>query len=276
MKNIKLTVYIVIELFLILMARMIFINTGRIGNIAVQAGLENISTPLQNLYILQSILLFVPFLIFALIIAMEIIKMGKENSTQELQQVDEIQTVVEADEEEKRLRYEEQKQQEVDKKRQMLLACIDEKMKKDFAGNSKLVSENLLACLSKVYEITQAEIFLVSRTDNREKLVLSATYAFYVPEDKVYEFEIGEGLIGQVAKAGKPLYMNNLPQGYITVKSGLGESTPSHLLILPWKNQDGSTVAVLEIASFKAFDSPDIDLIESLSNKVTEFYTEKN
>jgi preprotein translocase subunit SecG len=277
MKNIKLTVYIFIELLLILMARLVFVNSGKIGALASEAGINTIAKPLQNLYVLQALILFLPFIFILVLIAMEIMATGKEKKVKQEEMADLQENEISEEElEEARKQQQELKNKEMEEKKQKLLQCIEEKFRKSSSeASSRSISENLLGCIAKVYEITQGEIFLVKPVGSSEKLVLSATFAFYVPEEKVYEFEIGEGLIGQVAKAGQPLYMNTLPQGYITVKSGLGESTPSHLLILPWKNQEGKTIAVLELASFKAFEAEDIELIAGLSEKVVDFYAEK-
>lgn len=276
MKNIKLAVYIIIELLLILMARLIFINTGKIGSLTIETSVgETILPIVQNLYILQGLVLFIPFLVVLGLIIMELAAISKEK--QEIKQkASVVSDVVEIESEEdtqEALRIQEELlQKSMEEKQQKLFHCLEDKLKNQKAKTTKATSETILGCIASVYEITQAEIFLHQKSDDHEKLVLSATYAFYVPEEKVFEFEMGEGLIGQVAKAGEPLYMSELPQGYITVKSGLGESTPSHLAIIPWKNKENNSFAILEVASFKPFVKQDIELLQKLSEKISDFY----
>lgn len=276
MKNIKLPIYIFIELLLILIARLVFINTGKIAQFVSGSETGSLIAPIvNNLYILQSLLIFIPFLVVIVLIFRELAIMNhekKERIRLSMQESEIIETEEEENTEEKLKLQQELLLNEIEDKRQRLLKCIDEVFKTQKKKDSKSTSELLLGCISKIYEITQAEIFLKTKEEGNEKLVLSATYAFYVPDEKIFEFEVGEGLIGQVAKAGEPLYMSELPQGYITVKSGLGESTPSHLAIIPWKSKEGDTFAVLEMASFKAFDNLDIDLLMSISEKIREFY----
>jgi putative methionine-R-sulfoxide reductase with GAF domain len=62
-------------------------------------------------------------------------------------------------------------------------------------------------------------------------------------------YEFGEGLIGQSAAGARTLYVDDIPEGYIKIISGLGSASPKYLLIVPMKQQDHAT-GVLEIASF--------------------------
>jgi hypothetical protein len=276
MKNIKLAIYIFIELLLILMARLIFINTGIIESLTSETSIgETIRPIVQNLYFLQGLVLFIPFLVVLGLIIRElaIINKEKQESKRKALEVSDVAEIeIEEDTEETQRIQAELLKKAMDEKQQKLFHCLEERLKNQKTQSTKATSETILGCIAAVYEITQAEIFLHQKKDDHEKLVLSATYAFYVPEEKVYEFEMGEGLIGQVAKAGEPLYMSELPQGYITVKSGLGESTPSHLAIIPWKNKENKSFAILEVASFKPLVKEDIRLLEQLSEKISDFY----
>ncbi len=69
-----------------------------------------------------------------------------------------------------------------------------------------------------------------------------AAVAGSVPE----RFSVGEGLLGQAAKDGNPLIVNDVPDGYLKLGSSLGNSNPRHLLVVPIKMQ-GIVNAVLEI-----------------------------
>ncbi len=276
MNRIKLFLYIAIEVFLIIMARLLFASTGRIDTITNEAGLQDqTGTIIQNLYIFQALVVFIPFLVVVGLITYELVEhkrskkllLEKETDTTQAQQQED-----ETDTEKVRMEKEEQLKQEFEQKKQNLHQCIATALKGKTTEDRKVVSETILACLADVYEVTQAEIFVRNKTEETDKLVLSATYAFYIPDEKVFEFQLGEGLIGQVAKAAEPLYLDELPQGYITVKSGLGSATPSHLLIVPWTREEDNTFAVLEIASFKEFDKQDVEIIQGLSEKLRDFY----
>jgi hypothetical protein len=276
MKKFKIYAYLAGALFLLITAWFIFSNTGKISQLTSETIIyDQIKTNIQNLYISQLLALFIPFGILITLVYNEIILFYKEKKEREriiLEQSLTRQEEIQEDPEEIRKQKELREKEQLEHKKKELLTCLDEKFRKNKPNSSKATSELILSCVAKVYELTQAEIFLRKSDDNIHKLELSATYAFYIPDEKVFEFEWGEGLIGQVAKAGESLYLDELPQGYITIKSGLGSATPSHLIIVPWKNKNNETFAVIEIASFKPFSKYDIRLIEELNEKLVEFY----
>ena len=75
-------------------------------------------------------------------------------------------------------------------------------------------------------------------------------------------FEMGEGLVGQVAQTGEVINLNEVPDGYIQVISGLGKASPSSLIIYPVKKNE-EVIAVFELASFLPFDDNKIILINN-------------
>jgi putative methionine-R-sulfoxide reductase with GAF domain len=83
----------------------------------------------------------------------------------------------------------------------------------------------------------------------------------------VYEF--GEGLAGQVAKEGKSVNIRNVPEGYITVLSGLGNASPNALVIVPvWFNDQ--VAGVLEVASFREFSQEDQSYLQAVAGLLGE------
>jgi hypothetical protein len=122
-------------------------------------------------------------------------------------------------------------------------------------------SEQILIAFSKKYAIVQGMIFTLSKDD--DKFHPSANYAYYSNE-VVKSFSYGEGISGQVAKNKELLYISNVPEGYITVLSGLGSSSPKHLLIMPFV-YEGKTVAIAEFASFGEFSQNIRQLYERIN-----------
>ena len=66
--------------------------------------------------------------------------------------------------------------------------------------------------------------------------------------------DIGSGLVGQAFLEGDTIQLKQIPTGYTTITSGLGDATPRHLVIVPLK-YDITTVAILELASFGDFEA---------------------
>ena len=74
---------------------------------------------------------------------------------------------------------------------------------------------------------------------------------------------VGEGLVGQCALEKKRITMARLPDNYIKIASGLGESTPQNLIICPILHID-ILVGVIEIASLNAFTDAQNTLLDEL------------
>lgn len=280
MKNLRLYISIIIEVFLVVIAWIIFNNLGKLSIALVEQDIgDTADSLLQSLYPLLIIITLVPFLaiLFSIFWEIHINLISKKQRQSNIEQsTSEILTLAEDETEEQAAERVKRTREQYDKLKQDILKCFDEKIGDKSKLEHKQLSEKVLSCISGFYEITQAEIFIRQISEDDDKLTLSATYAFYVPEEKVFEFNIGEGLIGQVAKAGNSLYLDNIPKGYITVKSGLGSATPSNLLICPWKDKKNNVFAVLEIAAFKTFSKDDIELFEELADKLADWYSLKN
>ena len=77
-----------------------------------------------------------------------------------------------------------------------------------------------------------------------------------VPE----RFSSREGLLGRVAADGEPMLLDNVPEGYLTIGSGLGRDLPRHLVIAPLK-ADGIVNAVIELGFLKPVDERVLELL---------------
>ena len=68
-----------------------------------------------------------------------------------------------------------------------------------------------------------------------QRLVMCAGYAV-VPASADGEppaFRLGEGLVGQVAADGRRVLVDDVPPGYLTIRSGVGATPPRAVVVLP-------------------------------------------
>ncbi len=103
--------------------------------------------------------------------------------------------------------------------------------------------------------------------DRDPDLVLKGTYCYVTHESSPSRFEIGEGLVGQCAVNQKQMSLKEIPEGYINIRSGTGESPPRYLDLWPICIED-RLLAVIELASFQEFNPLQRILLERLSNSV--------
>ncbi len=111
--------------------------------------------------------------------------------------------------------------------------------------------------------------YAVKKEKATKYIEMLSSFAYSIPESKKIKYEFGEGLAGQVAKEGKKINISDVPDGYISIISGLGKSSPRHLTILPVKDNE-TVVGVVEIASFKEITSSDEELITEAMKPVKE------
>lgn len=160
---------------------------------------------------------------------------------------------------------ESQKHNEENKEEHAKMEDLAKKVKNIQSGlgnikDRKLKYEKALASLCMKIDGSQGIIYSIKKEKKKRWIELFATFAYNLPESDTVKYEFGEGLAGQVAKEGKKINIKDIPEGYITIISGLGAASPNHLAILPIKEK-GEVTFVVEIASFKEISSSDEKLI---------------
>lgn len=129
--------------------------------------------------------------------------------------------------------------------------------------------QTTLTELCKKLDIGQGAIYLAKESKGKRILEFHIGYAFSIAESETVAFEFGEGLVGQAAKEGLTLRIDDVPDNYINIVSGLGQASPNHLLIIPLI-KNSKTYGVVELASFATFDQDSIDLITQSFNLLIE------
>lgn len=133
-------------------------------------------------------------------------------------------------------------------------------------NDKKARTEKLLNAVCNTIEASQAIVYEVKKEKDKQFIELFATYAYSLPDSKTIKYEFGEGLAGQVAKEQKKINIDDVPEGYINIISGLGSSSPNHLLIQPVKDNK-QLIFVLEVASFKEIHEEDERLVSAVFQK---------
>ncbi|QGQ99215.1 response regulator [Paenibacillus psychroresistens] len=125
----------------------------------------------------------------------------------------------------------------------------------------------LISEISELIEVGQGVFYVKEFGKNSEHVgdfILLGSYAYVERKNLSNRFRLGEGLIGQCALEKKPILLTQVPNDYIQISSGLGERKPLAILVLPILFEE-EVVAVIELASFKAFTAIQQNLLELLS-----------
>jgi CheY-like chemotaxis protein len=102
-----------------------------------------------------------------------------------------------------------------------------------------------------------------SYDDTRLRLDLLGSYGLRLHNRAADYYVPGEGLVGQCAADRKPILLDNLPENYVHIDSGSGESAPSSIAILPVLYR-GCLIGVLELAGFTALTPLQLLLLDEL------------
>ncbi len=121
---------------------------------------------------------------------------------------------------------------------------------RDYSQTPEELYYQIISFLVKYTDSVQGALFIVDKEQKIIKLV--AAYAY--DRKKFFEKEIpfGVGLIGRSFIEGESLYITNVPKGYSSISSGLGEQEPRSVLIAPLKFND-EIFAIVELDTFKDY-----------------------
>jgi len=131
------------------------------------------------------------------------------------------------------------------------------------AKDVQMLAELFITKLVPMVGACNGVFYIKTVEGNEQYLKKIAAYAFFNHNRKFQSFRMGEGLIGQCALGKKPIFLNQVPDNYIKIRSGMGEASPKNIIILPIQNED-EVLAVIEIASFESFSPSQIKLLEEV------------
>lgn len=104
----------------------------------------------------------------------------------------------------------------------------------------------------------------IKKEGERPVLEKLASYGENIGREQI---QYGEGLVGQCLIDGRPIKLSEIPPNYIKISSGLGETDPRNLMILPIKLND-EVLAVLEIASIYEFTESHEELLHKAAEQL--------
>ncbi|HIE00260.1 MAG TPA: response regulator [Thiotrichaceae bacterium] len=102
-----------------------------------------------------------------------------------------------------------------------------------------------------------------------EHFKLVSSYAYKQRNHNTNELKLGEGLIGQAALEKKSILFRQIPKEHInmSIHSGLGESLPQDIFVLPLIYED-QVLGVLELAAARSFNESEIELLDLVADNI--------
>jgi CheY-like chemotaxis protein/signal transduction histidine kinase/HAMP domain-containing protein len=119
------------------------------------------------------------------------------------------------------------------------------------------LSQNIIGFLSN-YVGAQVGAFFLQEQD---KFKLVASFAYTKRKHIANSYAPGEGLVGQAALEKKSILITGVPDDYVKINSGLGESAPRNLIVVP-AVYEGEVKAVIELGTFHELTDIQVDFMQ--------------
>lgn len=127
--------------------------------------------------------------------------------------------------------------------------AIQKKISSIEGSGTTLQLDRIVSCICTQVNAGQGVLYEAYEEKDGSYLRQISSYAYVRSKDDISDIAFGEGLAGLAAKEDRLISIDNVPESYLNIVSGLGSSTPLHILILPLRLSD-KVVGVLELALF--------------------------
>lgn len=127
------------------------------------------------------------------------------------------------------------------------------------------LSDQIVRNLTKDLRASQGALFLLREEETGETVM--DMVSLFAHDRKKYNqrsFLLGEGLVGTCAIEKESIYLTEIPSDYITVSSGLGESKPKCIVLVPLKLED-RVLGVIELASLAIVETHEVEFLERIA-----------
>ncbi|WP_320054718.1 PAS domain-containing protein [uncultured Acetobacteroides sp.] len=135
-------------------------------------------------------------------------------------------------------------------------------------SNLKELSFSIVSNLVKYLDINQGGMFILNGEDESDRfLEMTACFAYNRRKMMEKRFEVGEGLVGRCFVEGETIFLLEIPDSYISITSGLGDTTPKCLLLVPLKINN-EVNGVIELASLTPIDDYKVKFVEKIAESI--------
>ncbi|TDK64006.1 response regulator [Bacillus salipaludis] len=128
-----------------------------------------------------------------------------------------------------------------------------------------VLAQTFITKLAPLLDAVYGVVYLRKADGQGVHFVKTAGYAIK-DQDVASSFRLGEGMVGQCALDQRIFLIDTLPEDHIKLTSGLGASSPTHLLVAPIV-VDGKVEAVVEFAALQPFQTQHLTLLDLLQDK---------
>ncbi|MGW7418625.1 HAMP domain-containing protein [Streptomyces sp. NPDC054813] len=126
-----------------------------------------------------------------------------------------------------------------------------------------VVAELIMDELTPLVSAQYSAFYLAEDTERGHELRLVGSYGYPDDAERPTRIPVGRSLVGQAARNRRVITVEELPEGYVTISSGLGQAVPSALVVLPIVVEE-QVLGVIELASLTRFTQIHQDFLAQL------------
>ncbi|MDA3892463.1 MAG: PAS domain S-box protein [Salinivirgaceae bacterium] len=139
--------------------------------------------------------------------------------------------------------------------------------------NIEVLSYELVSNLCRYIDAVQGGFFIINNEYEDDKYFeLLAHFAYDRKKYNKKRLELSEGLIGRSVFEKNIIYIDEVPDDYVDITSGLGEANPKVLLIVPLIANE-IVIGVIEMTAFGYFESHKIEFVEKVAESIATTYS---
>ncbi len=139
---------------------------------------------------------------------------------------------------------------------------------RDNTDDMKEWGANLISEMVKYLKANQGGLYIINDDNQDDKfLELMGSYAYDRRKFINKRLELEEGVIGHAILEKKEIYLEEIPQEFVDITSGLGKATPTCLIVVPMISND-EVYGAFELASFNKLEPHEISFLMRLGESI--------
>lgn len=134
--------------------------------------------------------------------------------------------------------------------------------------NIHQLGDRIISTLVHYTNSNQGGLYILNDEEpNNQFIELISLFAFDIKKFEKQRIRPGEGLLGQTFLEKETTLLNQAPDEYIRITSGLGGANPKSILIVPLK-VDQDVYGLVELASFDEYQEHEVSFVEKLAETI--------
>lgn len=166
---------------------------------------------------------------------------------------------------------EQEQTKERDRKEKFINTGLNEfnKIASSVNNNFEVICYSIVKNIVDYMQIPMGALYIHKNDADKDEDCLELMAAIAYDREKCMSktILIGEGLVGRCAYEKLPIYMTDIPNNYMKITSGLGDSNPNNLFLVPLILED-TVYGVIELASFEVIEDYKRIFIEKLAENI--------